>query len=94
MEPDRVFSESIPAVHDHALGPAGGRSKPPPIAETGRPVAFQQSSENRRIGRITANDAMRTELEHIADPSDRSGWVGLERPLLQPIGSGSMTASL
>ena len=28
---------------------------------------------------------MRTELEHIANPSDRSGWVWLERPLLQPI---------
>ena len=30
---------------------------------------------------------MRTELENIANPGDRSGWIGLERPLLQPIGS-------
>ena len=30
---------------------------------------------------------MRTELENIAYPSDRSGWIGLERPLFQPIGS-------
>ena len=30
---------------------------------------------------------MRTELEHIANPGDRSGWIWLERPLLQPIGS-------
>ena len=29
---------------------------------------------------------MRTELEYIANPSDRSGWVWLERPLLQPLG--------
>ena len=29
---------------------------------------------------------MRTELENIANPGDRSGWVWLERPLLQPIG--------
>ena len=54
--------------------------------ETGRPVAFRQSRQNRGIGRITANDAMRTELENIANAGDRSGWIWLERPLLQPIG--------
>jgi hypothetical protein len=57
---------------------------PLPGANTAESVAFQQSSENRRIGRVTANDAMRTELEHIANPGDRSGSIWLERPLLQP----------
>ena len=53
--------------------------------ETGGRIAFQQASKNRRIGRITANDAMRAELENIADFSDRSRGVGLERSLLQPL---------
>ena len=53
--------------------------------ETGGSIAFQQSSKNRRIGRVAAHDAMRTELENIANPGDRSRGVGLERPLLQPI---------
>jgi hypothetical protein len=30
---------------------------------------------------------MRTELENIADPGDRSCGVGLERPLLEPVGA-------
>ena len=53
--------------------------------ETSGGVAFQQSSKYRRIGRVAANDAMRTELENIADPGDRSCGVGLERPLLEPL---------
>jgi hypothetical protein len=53
--------------------------------KTGRDIAFQQSSKNRGIGRVAANDAMRTELKHIANPGDRSGWIWLERPLLQPL---------
>ena len=48
-------------------------------------VAFQQSRKNRGIGRVTADNAMRTELENIADPGDRSCGVWLERPLLQPL---------
>src|ERR1700729_4550837 len=54
--------------------------------KTRRDLAFQQSSKNRGIGRVAANDAMRTELKHIANPGDRSGWIWLERPLLQPLG--------
>jgi hypothetical protein len=50
--------------------------------ETGGCIAFHQSSENRAIGSVAANDAMRTKLENIADPGDRSCGVGLERPLL------------
>ena len=53
--------------------------------ETGGSIAFQQSSKNRRIGRVATHDTMRTELENIADPGDRSCGVGLERPLLQPL---------
>src|ERR1700691_5531521 len=54
--------------------------------KTGRDIAFQQSSKNRGIGRVAANDAMRAELKNIANPGDRSGWIWLERSLLQPIG--------
>jgi hypothetical protein len=53
--------------------------------ETGGGIAFQQSSQNRRIGRVAAHDPMRTELENIAHPGDRSCGVGLERPLLEPL---------
>ena len=53
--------------------------------ETGGGIAFQQSSKNRRIGRVAADDAMRTELEDTAKPGDRSCGIGLERPLLQPL---------
>ena len=35
-----------------------------------------------RVGCVTANDAMRTQLKHVANPSDRGGWIWLERPLL------------
>jgi hypothetical protein len=52
--------------------------------ETGGGITFQQSSKNRRIGRVATHDAMRAELENIADPGDRSCGVGLKRPLLQP----------
>jgi hypothetical protein len=54
--------------------------------ETGGSIALQQSSKNRRIGRVAAHDPMRTELEDITHPGDRSCGVGLERPLLQPLG--------
>jgi hypothetical protein len=30
--------------------------------ETGRAIAFQQSSKNRGIGRVAANETMRAEL--------------------------------
>ena len=53
--------------------------------ETGGGIAFRQSHKNRRIGRVAAHDAVRTELENIADPGDRGCGVGLERPLLQPL---------
>ena len=53
--------------------------------ETGGSIAFQQSSKNRRIGRVATHDAMPTELEEIADPGDRSCGVGLKRPLLRPL---------
>ena len=53
--------------------------------ERGGGIAFQQSSQNRRIGCVAAHDPMRTELENIADPGDRSCEVGLERPLFQPL---------
>ncbi len=38
------------------------------------------------MGRVATHDAMRTELENIADPGDSSCGVGLKRPLLQPLG--------
>ena len=36
------------------------------------------------VGCVTANDAMRTQLKHIANPSDRGGWIWLEAPALTP----------
>ena len=54
--------------------------------ETGGRVAFQQSSEDRGVGRVAANNTMRTELEPIANPGDRNGWIWVERPLLQSLG--------
>src|ERR1700733_1616167 len=63
--------------------------------ETGGRVAFQQSSENRGVGRVAANNTMRTELEPIANPGDRNGWIWVERPLLSPSGaSPRMTWSI
>jgi len=52
-------------------------------------VAFQQLRKHRGIGCVAADDAMRTKLEDIADPGDRGCGVGLERSLLQPLGSGA-----
>jgi hypothetical protein len=48
---------------------------------------FHQSSKNPRIGRTAANEAMRAELEYVADHSDRSRGAGLERATLQLLGS-------
>ena len=55
--------------------------------ETCRPVAFQQSSENRRIGRITANDARGPSWNISPTLATAVAGVWLERPQLQPIGS-------
>jgi hypothetical protein len=46
-------------------------------------VAFRQSRKKHEIGRVAVNDAVRPELENIADPSDCNCSVGLERPQLQ-----------
>jgi hypothetical protein len=50
--------------------------------ETGGGVAFQQSSKNRGIGSVATHDAVRTELENVADPGDRGCRLGFERTLL------------
>src|SRR5579863_2482507 len=55
--------------------------------QSGGGIPFQQSSKNRRMGRVATHDAMRTELENLADPGDSSCGVGLKRPLLEPIGA-------
>ena len=54
--------------------------------DTSRAIAFQQSSKNRGIGHVAANETMRAELENITDLGDRScGDLGLQRPLLQSL---------
>ena len=79
-EPDVVMASAGDIPSDlHVVGLVGKK-------QASWFVATHQLAKDFRIGRITANDAVRTELENVADSGDRSCGVGLEWSLLQPFG--------